>query len=41
MKEGQNFESAPPPPSTPHGEISIIAFTRGKTCERSSGGEVI
>ena len=41
MKEGQNFESAPPPPSTPHGEISMVAFKRGKTCERSSGGEVI
>ena len=41
MKEGQNFESAPPPPSTPHGEISMVAFKRGKTSERSLGGEVI
>ena len=39
MKEGQNFESAPP--STPHGEISMVAFKRGKTSERSLGGEVI
>ena len=33
MKEGQN--------PTPHGDISMVTFKRGKTCERSSGGEVI
>ena len=41
MKEGQNIESAQPLPPTPHGEISMVTFKRGKTCERSSGGEVI